>query len=140
MSQMTIGKRLMIGFGAVLAVALGLAGSGIYWVGSLGHHLDMAVNSTTKKVFLLTELQADIHRLRTCQRGVMLFAMHNVPDKVRANKEEFEQKVSASEQLLRDVKPLLVSDDARRLIAEMEPDLVTLNGYFQQVASASMSG
>jgi len=36
MAKMTIGKRLTIGFGVMLYVALGLAGSGIFWIGRLG--------------------------------------------------------------------------------------------------------
>jgi len=87
MSQMTVGKRLTIGFGVMLFVALGLAGSAIFWTGRLGQDIDEVVSRTGKKVLILSDLQGNFFRMRSCQRGVMLFAMRNLPERVRSNKE-----------------------------------------------------
>ena len=140
MSEMTIGKRLMIGFAAILAVALGLAGSGIYWVHSLGQDMDEVTTKTVKKIFLISETQADLFRMRSCQRGVMLFSMHKLPDKVASDKQEFEQRAAKVEQNLREIQGLLVTEEARRLTSDMQTNLVDFRGYFEQVAAASMSG
>jgi len=137
---MTIGKRLMISYGIMLIAAVGLAGSAIYWIERLGHEFDQTVTATGKKVTLIEEIQACLFRMRSCQRGVMLFAMHNLPDKVRSNKEEFESRASTVEQSLRELKPMLVTDEGRRLEAGMETELPTFKTYFEQVVTASMSG
>jgi len=139
MSQMTIGKRLTIGFVAVLVVALGLAGSGIYWVHSLGEDMDQVTTKTVEKIFLMSEFQTDLFRMRSCQRGVMLFAMHKLADKVASNKQDFEQRGINAEQDLREIAPLLVTEEARRLMSEMQTNLADFKGYFEQVAAASMA-
>ena len=140
MSQMTIGKKLMLGFGVLLVVALGLAGSGLYWVGSMKGTFDEVMNKTARKVILIGDLQADLFRMRSCQRGVMLFAMHNLSEKVRSNKEEFEARASHTEEAMREIKPLLVTEEGRRIHAEMEAELPEFKGYFEKVAAASMAG
>ncbi len=140
MPQMTLGKRLLIGFGAMLVVAVGLAGSAIYWIRKLGSEFEEAVRVAGKKVALIEETQASLFRMRSCQRGVMLFALHNLPDKARSNREEFESRANTVEQSLRELKPLLVTGEDRRLEGELETGLPAFKGHFEQVAAASMSG
>ncbi|HMD48825.1 MAG TPA: methyl-accepting chemotaxis protein [Bryobacteraceae bacterium] len=140
MSQMTVGKRLTIGFGATLAVALVLAASGIFWVGRLGSELDLTVNQTARKVQLLSQIDSDFLRMRSCQRGIQLFAMHNLPDKVAADKAEFESRMRSVEQSLRDLKPLLVTDEGKRSLAEIETELPNYQGYFRNVVAAATAG
>ena len=140
MAKMTIGKRLTIGFGVMLIVVLGLGGSAVYWTGRLGHDSDETVRTTGKKLALIEELQATLFRMRSCQRGVMLFAMHNLADKVRSNKEELESRGVTLEQGLRELKPTLVTEEGVRVEAEMENQLQLFKEYFEQVAAASMAG
>ncbi len=109
MAHMTIGKRLLIVVAALLVVALGLAASGIYWAGKLGGELDLTINKTAKKVGILSQIDANLLRMRSSQRGILLFAMHNLPEKVRVDKEEFESRYRSVQQSLRDLAPLLVT-------------------------------
>ena len=76
---MTIGKKLTIGFSALLLVAVALAGGYLYSVDSLAGELHTATDVTAKKIFLTSELQGQVFRLRGYQRGVMLYAF----DKLR---------------------------------------------------------
>ncbi len=63
-SQMTIGKQLMLCFGAMLALVLCLGTSSLYSVGNLGTALDSAANKTARK----TEMAGEIARLfPTCE-------------------------------------------------------------------------
>ena len=52
-SNMTIGKKLMLACGAMLALTLGLAYSSLSSVGSLGKALDVEINKTGKKIELV---------------------------------------------------------------------------------------
>jgi CHASE3 domain sensor protein len=89
---MTIGKKLTMGFAAVLFAALALAGGYLYSVRSLAGALKTATDITAKKIFLASELQAQLFRMRSCQRGVMLFMLENLPEKAKSNQEEFETR------------------------------------------------
>jgi methyl-accepting chemotaxis protein len=139
-SRTTIGKKLTIAFVAILFVAVGLASSSLYSIGKLGGALDVANVKTGKKVFLIEEIKSNLYKMRSCQRGVMLFAMHNLPDKVRANKEEFENRATQIEQLFRDVKPLLITERDRQEESVMEGELPNFKAYFEQVAAAAAAG
>jgi hypothetical protein len=66
--------------------------------------------------------------------------MYKLPDKVQANKEEFEGRADQIEQLLRDVKDLLVTEEGLRDRSFMEGELPNFKAYFEQVAAAAMAG
>jgi methyl-accepting chemotaxis protein len=140
MSRMTIGKKLMAGFAAVLLVALGLALSSLYSVETLGGALDTATSQTAKKTFLVAELEGQLFRMRSCQRGVMLFSMHQLPDQARNNKQEFETRAAGVETLFSQIKPLLVLEQGRNDLASMESDFPNFKNYFEQVAARAMAG
>jgi methyl-accepting chemotaxis protein len=140
MSEMTIGKKLMLGFAAILVVALGLGVAYLYSVGNLSGALATATDKTAKKIFLTSELEGQLFRLRSCQRGVMLFAMHELPAKVASNKEEFETRATQVEKLLADIGPLLTTDQARKDLADITGDFPNFKNYFQQVAALASAG
>ncbi len=137
---MTIGKKLTIGFAAVLFVALALAGGYLYSVRSLSGALNTATDVTAKKIFLASEVEGQLFRMRSCQRGVMLFMLEKLPEKAKSNKEEFETRAAGVEQLVAQIKPLLSLEESRRDIAALETELPNFRGYFGQVAAAAISG
>jgi len=136
---MTIGKKLMLGFAALLLAALALAGAYLYSVGSL-QTLNTQTEITAKKVFLVGELQAQMFRLRSCQRGVMLFSLENLPEKTRSNKQEFETRAAGVDTLLGQIKPLIFVEKARHDMASIEAEFPGFKGYFEQVAAAALAG
>jgi methyl-accepting chemotaxis protein/methyl-accepting chemotaxis protein-1 (serine sensor receptor) len=69
----------------------------------------------------------------------MLFSMYKLRDKAASNKQELEQRAATVEQTMRDLKPLVVTDEGRRLAAEIETNLSDFKIYLEQVATASMS-
>jgi methyl-accepting chemotaxis protein len=140
MSEMTIGRKLMAGFAAMLLVALALAGTYLYSVGSLGGELKQATDVTAKKVFWISELEGQLFRMRSCQRGVMLFSMYKQPEKVQSNKEEFETRAEGVQTLLTQLKPLLTTDRGRQDFSPLEGELPNLRSAFKQVAAAAMAG
>jgi methyl-accepting chemotaxis protein/methyl-accepting chemotaxis protein-1 (serine sensor receptor) len=137
---MTIGKKLMIGFTVLLLVALGLGGAYLYSVGSLGGDLKTATNLTAKTLYLAAEIEGQLFRLRSCQRGVMLFSLEKLPEKAQSNKQEFETRAAGIQTLLSQIKPLLVLEKGRQDAALIESELPNFKGYFEQVAAAAMAG
>lgn len=140
MSEMTIGKKLMLGFAALLVVALGLAGAYLYSVSSLGGELKTATDLTAKKVFLILELEGNLFRMRSAQRGVMLYSLAKVPERAQSNKQDFETRAARVEQILGQIKPLLIVEKSRQEVASIETEIPQLKGYFEQIATDSLSG
>jgi methyl-accepting chemotaxis protein/methyl-accepting chemotaxis protein-1 (serine sensor receptor) len=137
---MTIGRKLTIGFAAVLGVALGLAGAYLYSVGTLTGIVRTATDQTAKKIFIAAEIEGQLFRLRSCQRGVMLFSLEKLPEKARSNKAEFETRTSALAALVAQLKPLLITEQGKRNTALIEAGIPVFKGYFEQVAAAALAG
>jgi methyl-accepting chemotaxis protein/methyl-accepting chemotaxis protein-1 (serine sensor receptor) len=140
MSQITIGKKLMMGFGALLLVTLALAGGYLYSVRNLAESLKTATDLTAKKIFLASELEGQLFQLRSCQRGVMLFTLEKLTEQAQKNKQEFETRAAGAETLRKELDPLLRLPQARKDLALIETELVTIKDYFEQVAKAAEAG
>ncbi len=140
MSQMTIGNKLLSGLAGLLFVALGLAGAYLFSVASLGTALKIATDKTAKRVFLIAELEGQLFRIRSCQRGVMLFMLESNPDKAAGNKQELEIRVAGVEQLLAQIEPLLVAERGRRDTHAVEAEMPKFKEYFERLAAAALAG
>jgi methyl-accepting chemotaxis protein len=137
---MTIGKKLTIGFATLLFVALALAGGYLYSVASLGGELKTATRATSTKLYLATEVEAQLFRMRSCQRGVMLFSLEQLPEKAQSNRQEFETRAAGVEALLAQITPLLHLERARADAASIQTELPNFKGHFERVATAAMAG
>ncbi len=140
MSHFTIGKKLAVTSGAMLLAAIGLAVSSLYSIGKLGEELDTAVTKTAKKILLAEELRGDFFKMRTSQRGVMLYSVESVPEKVQRSRQEFETLHANAEQLMRDLKPLLVTEQAKRAVSVLQSELRNVSSFFDQLVAASAAG
>jgi methyl-accepting chemotaxis protein/methyl-accepting chemotaxis protein-1 (serine sensor receptor) len=140
MSKMTIGKKLMLGFAGVLLVAVALGAAYLYSVRSLAEELNTATGNTARKVFLTGEIEAQLFRLRSCQRGVMLFSLENLPEKAQSNQQEFQTREAGVEALVQEIKPLLVTGRGRKDAAFLETELPRFKNFFEQVAAAALAG
>jgi methyl-accepting chemotaxis protein len=140
MSSMTIGRKLTLGFSAVFLAALALAGGYLYSVDSLASALKTATDGTSKKIFMAAEIEAQLFRIRSCQRGVMLFSMHQLREKAQSNKQELEGREASVGALLGQLKPYLYLPRGQKDEAVLETELPKFNADFQQVAAAALAG
>src|SRR6202035_12112 len=140
MSRMTIGAKLLASFAAVLFVALDLAGGYLYSVRSLAGALHTATDITAKKILLAADLQAQLFRMRSCQRGVMLFMLEQLPAKAQSNKQEFDTRAAGVTQILAQIKPLLTLERGQRDLAALESESPRFTCYFEQVQAAALAG
>ncbi len=136
----TVGTKMMLAFGSVMFVVAALAGGYLYSVATLGDELKVATGQTAQKVFLASELKSDLYQMRSAQRGVMLYSMHNATEEARQNKQDFDTRASDVRALVAQIKPLLVSEKNKLDAATLETELEKLRNHFEQVAAASMGG
>ena len=140
LSKMTIGKKLMTAFGAMLVIAIGLVTSSLYSIGGLGKELDKAVNLTAKKILSMEEMRVNLVSLRYSLRGAMLYAMHNEPGKAASNQKDFAEEVSRLNQIIKEVKPLLVTDRGRNDVAVIEGEVAKMKSSAEGVFAAADAG
>ncbi len=140
MSQITIGNKLILCFAALIVVVLSLGGSYVYSVQSLAGELRIVTDQTAKKLYLSAEMEAQLYRMRSCQRGVMLFSLEKLPEKALSNKQEFETRSAAMETLLGQLTHVAGLEGAQKNIAVFETVLPQFKGFFEQVAAAALAG
>jgi methyl-accepting chemotaxis protein len=115
-SQMTIGKKLTLAFGAMLLLALGLGYSSLASVGTLSGELDTAVNKTAKKTELANLIQTSVADMKAGQRGLVMFSMLKDTSKVEKAREEFRSASDMIEKSMAEIRPMLVTEDGRQAI------------------------
>jgi len=147
-SQMTIGKKLMMCFGGVLVLVMGLAYSSLSSVGALGKALDQAVNKTAKKTEMIGQVQTAVSDMRAGQRGLILFSMLKDPAKTKMASDTFRAASAKIEKLLADIRPMLMTDEGRQSVNTIQTQLGTWLPLYQEISrdcaaqrfDASMTG
>ena len=73
-SQMTIGRKLILGFAGLLTLLVGLSFTFLNVVGTLKDTFDTAVDKTSRKIALAGDFDSAQAAMMIGQRGVMLSA------------------------------------------------------------------
>ena len=119
-SQMTIGKKLMLAFGLMMALIVGLGYSSLSSVGTLAGELDKAVNKTAKKTEMAGQMQSAVVEMRAGQRGLILFSMMKESAKAQSARQAFQGAVTRIEKVIADIRPLLTTDRGREAVNKIE--------------------
>jgi methyl-accepting chemotaxis protein len=137
---MAIGKKLILGFGALLVVALVLAVANLYSASSLGGEIRRANEVTARKIFLISEIQGQLYRMRTSVRGIMLFSLMSDPERVRGAKADFDSRAASVENLIGQLSPLVATERGKNDIASMVSGLPSYRTHAEDVARLTLAG
>lgn len=118
--QMTIGKKLLIAFGAALLLTLTVGGTALWIVNSLDTSIDNLANRAATKRYLSAQIQSDESNLAALDRGMLVMAYRK--DQAGAN--EYNQKFQVAYGLWKKdmdaMKPLVDTAAVREDLASME--------------------
>jgi methyl-accepting chemotaxis protein len=135
-SQMTIGKKLMLSFSALLALMLGLAYSSLSSIGTLSAELDTAVNKTAKKTELAGQIKTAVSDMRAGQRGLILFSMLKDTPKVEMAREAFRTASTRIEKVMVEIRPMLVTETGRQAIDTIQAQTGAWMPLYQEIEKA----
>jgi len=133
-SQMTIGKKLMLAFGGMVALTLGLAYSALSSVSSLGKELDNTGNVTAKKSQIAGDLALNAANIGRGQRGLVSFTALKDAAGAEAAKQQFYSSAAEMQKLLAEVRPLLKVERARQDVENMSQALSAWTPLMQDLA------
>jgi len=80
---MSLGRKLLSGFGSMLALMLLTSGGALFVTHSLSEDLKRAADVTARKQYLAGEVNAATSEMASCERGTVLADM--LSDKAHAN-------------------------------------------------------
>jgi methyl-accepting chemotaxis protein len=135
--QMNIGKKLTLAFAAMLALVLGLGYFGYSSIDSLGKAFDTQVNSTAKKAELAGQIEAGTYKMRTGQRGVVMYALLKDPAKGNQSNELFQSSADAVAKAIAGIRPLVVKPAAREALDTMQADVNAWLPVYQEISKAA---
>ncbi len=122
-SQMTIGKKLMLAFAAMVALTLGLAWSGLSSVNSLGKAVDDCASVAGTKLDLAGQLRGTVGESRAAQRGLVLYTMMKDPALAQENRDHFQKYAAEAEKLIGQIQPLLTTEKDKKAVEQAKSAL-----------------
>ena len=138
--HVTIGKKLGVGFTALLVCVLGLSYSSLSAVAILRGRLDEAVNKTAVKIDLAGVIAGDVSQMRAEVRGMILSAaLKNTADQ-ETYRGNFVEIAGHVEQVLKQLRPLLITEQAKKGADDVESSLIAWNQVFAEAARLCAEG
>jgi methyl-accepting chemotaxis protein/methyl-accepting chemotaxis protein-1 (serine sensor receptor) len=127
---MTIGKKLMFSFAAVVAVGGIIAGGALWTIKGLNTRFDTAVAKTARKLQLGSEINEIKSDMYVAQRGFVLATFMKDRSQAETQRAGFDTQVAKINKKLDEIRPLISVPEGRRLLGVFENDLSSwLNEY-----------
>jgi methyl-accepting chemotaxis protein/methyl-accepting chemotaxis protein-1 (serine sensor receptor) len=137
---MTIGKKLFIGSGAMLLMLLAMAVSCLVSIGRLGSELEATGKLTARKIYLYSEMTADVNMVRANMRGIILFTVMGDGAGVQQNIESLDAQIASLIKDAREATPLNTTARGRELVASFEAQLPRLSQLSREIKDLCAAG
>ena len=140
MNSFTIGKKLYVGVVTLVVCMFALGASAVFSMVAVGNRLHSIVDKTGHKQAMAHQMDLDTSDMLAEDRGIIVRGF--MKDYETAEKYNRQFAVSSSDfaDQLKTIKPLLVRNDAKLLIEEMEQDLAPMREANQNVFEAAAAG
>jgi len=128
---MTVKKKLTLAAALPLALAVALGWTCFHAVSTLGSAANQLA-IVGRKVGMLGEFEADITKLRSCQRGVILYTIANDAGKVQENDAAFRAAKDQMQRVVTELRPLIQTEQGRIALNSLESNLATYAASYEQ--------
>ncbi len=139
-SQMTLGKKLMLGFGSIIAVALILGATSLNAIGKLANSFDTTVTKSVRKLVLADLINVASSDLLAAQRGVIVYGYAKNPAGIENAKQLFSSASTRYEKAIQEIRPLIENEEAKRVTGELESGLSTWQSVTAEVIRLAEAG
>lgn len=130
----TIGAKLLTAFGAMIALTTALSYFSLTSISVFKSQFDHAIDTTVLKMSLSETIATANFQMIGAQRGVILSTFAKDPVELETDKETFRQKAELIRMSLEEIKPLLVSEEGRRLASEIAVSKDELLPHFEEMS------
>jgi methyl-accepting chemotaxis protein len=137
---MTIGKKLAVAYGAMLLIMIGLGWSSLSAISGLSERFDDAANVAARKIVLSDQVNTATSDMLALQRGTLLYFVDKSAERARSEAESFRQKADAASKALAEMRPLLVTEEGRRLVDSLKADLSAWSQSFEEMRRMAEAG
>ena len=117
---MSLGRKLLSGFGAMLALVLLNGGGGLLVTHDLNQELKQAANITARKQYLAGEVNAATSEMANCERGVVLSAMLSDKGHLDDYQRRFQTRAASLQKALSDLHGMAGDGEAGSLVQALD--------------------
>jgi methyl-accepting chemotaxis protein/methyl-accepting chemotaxis protein-1 (serine sensor receptor) len=139
-AQMTIGKKLMSGFAALLICLLVLSYFSLSAVDDLRNDLDLMANRTARKIDLAGTINGTTAGMRAEVRGVILAGMLKNTEDIEKARSGFGNLAALMAKTIRQIRPLCYTERGKKAVDQLESDLSAWKGSFEEMAGLCAAG
>src|SRR5579884_2145032 len=138
--SMTINRRLLVSFGALALLIGSLGFTGVYAIRRMAVELNDYSNATVPKLLLFGELRAQFIEARLSVRRCMYFAEAKQNEAFEAARRDFVAATDRASAALDQLKPLMITEKGRKLVAELTAGLSEYRTVAPQVFTLLAAG
>ena len=133
---MRLGRKLVGGFGAMIALVLLLSGSALLIIGGLAGDLDRAAGVTARKQYLAGEVHDAASDMTSLERGTVLAAMLADKTHSEANLQEFQDTQVRIRAAMSDLRKLAETREAQALLDNLNQLAVQVGQAHEELRQA----
>ncbi len=140
MSSITIGKKLFLGTGTLVACTLALGIASLLSISNIRDHLRTILDQTEKKQALTNTMYRDSADLTSSIRGILLRTSLKDAAGAESNETQFTTAAEDFQSSTQALMPLLVKPEAKEAVQEIQNDLNVMQSAHQAIMRALQSG
>ncbi len=135
-----MGKKLLIGFAAMLILTLLVGIAALSGISRLSHRLDVAISLTVRKLNLVASIRSAGSDMLAGQRGVVMFTYAKRPEDVTSARGLFTSAADQWAASLAELRPLLVTEEGKRVAEQLESSLASWRSGTADLERLAQSG
>jgi methyl-accepting chemotaxis protein len=139
-SKMTIGKKLFMSFGAALVLTLVVSFVALQSIGSVDGMLREVINKTAKKQYLACAIDVGESDALAAEQGLVVRTLTRETALMEKNNREFGQAIESMKRDLSEYTLLIVTDEVRRQMAEVQRGTNKMLQNHQQLYALAAGG
>jgi methyl-accepting chemotaxis protein len=139
-AQMTIGKKLMLSFGAMLVALLAMAGSSLYSISGMDSELDTAANKSGKKLDIAGSLATNVSDLLSFERGVLVRLGMKDISRAEGYHNSFNERAKLITDEINEIRPFISTEQGRKEIDILAADLASWSPAHQELWEKGREG
>ena len=140
LSKLTIKNKLFAAAAATFVLTAILGYYGLSSSATSKEQFDTAVDKTVRKVLLADTIALANANMISNQRGTVLGAVSKDSKEIQTNEQAFGEDRDLIQKSLNEIKPLLVKEEAKAMVASIEAKLAEWRPHHEDLARAAQAG
>jgi methyl-accepting chemotaxis protein len=136
---MTVGKKLLLSFGAAMVLTLAGGAFALSAIGNIGGVNDKLVKVTARKRFLASDISAATEAILAAERGILVRAFMKDKATMEQYHQDFQESAGRAKKMLDEFATLSETAEDHRLIGEIGSALEQIrqghDGFWSQASS-----